>query len=256
MVTSGKKKRSCPQHVFLRHLDRRLRDANPGVACKCEVDRLFNREIADLHPLVGPICPDRWRPARHEPQDQGHPNGKQKRSPQNHVEHELVGRISRRGRAVASQVPVKKCRTRPSDPRQPKIQTGVIRKCCRAEIASVIMKVRSGSTTQSHCNTPVPNKHFVFDTNILLHDPRAILQFGDNEVIVPIFVLEEIDTFKKEASDRGRNRARWPASSTDSGPTVPDCRKARPFRVVASFVCWEASARFPPVCATIRSPIT
>ena len=48
-------------------------------------------------------------------------------------------------------------------------------------------------------------KHFVLDTNVLLHDPRAILQFADNEVVIPIFVLEEIDTFKKEASERGRN---------------------------------------------------
>jgi PhoH-like ATPase len=48
-------------------------------------------------------------------------------------------------------------------------------------------------------------KHFVLDTNILLHDPRAVLQFDDNEVVIPIFVLEEIDQFKKEASERGRN---------------------------------------------------
>lgn len=48
-------------------------------------------------------------------------------------------------------------------------------------------------------------KHFVLDTNILLHDPRAILQFEENEVVIPIFVLEEIDQFKKEASELGRN---------------------------------------------------
>src|SRR3954465_5652379 len=48
-------------------------------------------------------------------------------------------------------------------------------------------------------------KHFVLDTNVLIHDPRAILQFTDNEVVVPIFVLEEVDQFKKEASERGRN---------------------------------------------------
>ncbi len=48
-------------------------------------------------------------------------------------------------------------------------------------------------------------KHFVLDTNVLLHDPRAILQFEENEVVIPIFVLEEIDQFKKEASERGRN---------------------------------------------------
>jgi PhoH-like ATPase len=48
-------------------------------------------------------------------------------------------------------------------------------------------------------------KHFVLDTNVLIHDPGAIYQFSDNEVVLPIFVLEEIDTFKKEASERGRN---------------------------------------------------
>jgi PhoH-like ATPase len=48
-------------------------------------------------------------------------------------------------------------------------------------------------------------KHFILDTNVLIHDPRAILQFADNEVVIPIFVIEEIDQFKKEASERGRN---------------------------------------------------
>jgi PhoH-like ATPase len=48
-------------------------------------------------------------------------------------------------------------------------------------------------------------KHFVLDTNVLIHDPRAVLQFADNEVVIPIFVIEEIDQFKKEASERGRN---------------------------------------------------
>jgi PhoH-like ATPase len=48
-------------------------------------------------------------------------------------------------------------------------------------------------------------KHFVLDTNILIHDPGAIFQFADNEVVLPIYVLEEVDQFKKEASERGRN---------------------------------------------------
>jgi PhoH-like ATPase len=48
-------------------------------------------------------------------------------------------------------------------------------------------------------------KHFVLDTNILLHDPRALTQFADNEVVIPIFVIEEIDNFKKDASELGRN---------------------------------------------------
>ena len=48
-------------------------------------------------------------------------------------------------------------------------------------------------------------KNYVLDTNVLLHDPRAILNFDDNTIVIPIIVIEEIDTFKKEASERGRN---------------------------------------------------
>src|SRR6266581_6638651 len=48
-------------------------------------------------------------------------------------------------------------------------------------------------------------KNFVLDTNVLLHDPRAIFSFADNHVVIPIYVLEEVDTFKKELTERGRN---------------------------------------------------
>jgi PhoH-like ATPase len=49
------------------------------------------------------------------------------------------------------------------------------------------------------------NKTFVLDTNVLLHDPRAIFSFEDNDVVIPIYVVEEIDTFKKDLSELGRN---------------------------------------------------
>jgi PhoH-like ATPase len=48
-------------------------------------------------------------------------------------------------------------------------------------------------------------KNYVLDTNVLLHDARAIYAFADNNVIIPIFVIEEIDTFKKDQSELGRN---------------------------------------------------
>jgi PhoH-like ATPase len=48
-------------------------------------------------------------------------------------------------------------------------------------------------------------KNFILDTNVLLHDPHAIHHFADNTVVIPIYVLEEIDQFKKELSERGRN---------------------------------------------------
>ncbi len=48
-------------------------------------------------------------------------------------------------------------------------------------------------------------KNFVLDTNVLLHDPRSLFSFADNTVVVPIQVLEEIDSFKKDQSELGRN---------------------------------------------------
>jgi sulfate adenylyltransferase small subunit len=48
-------------------------------------------------------------------------------------------------------------------------------------------------------------KNYVLDTNVLLHDPKSIFRFEDNHVVIPIYVIEEIDQFKREASERGRN---------------------------------------------------
>jgi PhoH-like ATPase len=48
-------------------------------------------------------------------------------------------------------------------------------------------------------------KNYVLDTNVLIHDPRAIFRFEDNNVINPIYVIEEVDQFKREGSERGRN---------------------------------------------------
>jgi len=48
-------------------------------------------------------------------------------------------------------------------------------------------------------------KIFVLDTNVLLHDPQAILKFEENDVVIPITVVEEIDHFKKDLSEIGRN---------------------------------------------------
>lgn len=40
-------------------------------------------------------------------------------------------------------------------------------------------------------------KIFVLDTNVILHDSSCIYQFEQNEVILPVTVLEELDNFKK-----------------------------------------------------------
>lgn len=48
-------------------------------------------------------------------------------------------------------------------------------------------------------------KHYVLDTNVLLHDPKSLKCFEDNQVLIPIEVLEEVDRFKRENSELGRN---------------------------------------------------
>ena len=49
------------------------------------------------------------------------------------------------------------------------------------------------------------HKIFVLDTNVLLFDPQAIYKFGDNHVLIPITVIEELDRFKKDLNENGRN---------------------------------------------------
>jgi len=48
-------------------------------------------------------------------------------------------------------------------------------------------------------------KTFVIDTNVFIHRPDAILSFKDNEVVVPLWVLEELDNLKTYSDERGRN---------------------------------------------------
>src|SRR3712207_667290 len=50
-----------------------------------------------------------------------------------------------------------------------------------------------------------PIKTFVVDTNVLLHNPNAIFLFAEHEVVIPFDVLEELDTFKTNTDDLGRN---------------------------------------------------
>ncbi|MFM8234468.1 MAG: PhoH family protein [Holophagaceae bacterium] len=52
---------------------------------------------------------------------------------------------------------------------------------------------------------PSHKKVFVLDTNVLLHDPDSIRNFQEHEVVLPIVVIEEIDNFKKDPSEVGRN---------------------------------------------------
>ncbi len=50
-----------------------------------------------------------------------------------------------------------------------------------------------------------PLKTFVIDTNVLIHKPDAVLSFRNNEVVIPVWVLEELDKLKTYSDERGRN---------------------------------------------------
>src|SRR6056297_1338847 len=48
-------------------------------------------------------------------------------------------------------------------------------------------------------------KVFVIDTNVLLKDPGAIFKFEENDIVIPIAVLEEIDDQKNRSNGIGYN---------------------------------------------------
>lgn len=48
-------------------------------------------------------------------------------------------------------------------------------------------------------------KTFVIDTNVLLYDPESIFKFSDNNVVIPVTVLEELDKLKRIPGDLGKN---------------------------------------------------
>ncbi|MGL5262310.1 MAG: PIN domain-containing protein, partial [Bacteroides sp.] len=40
-------------------------------------------------------------------------------------------------------------------------------------------------------------KNFILDTNVILHDYNCLHNFEENDIYLPIVVLEELDQFKK-----------------------------------------------------------
>ena len=48
-------------------------------------------------------------------------------------------------------------------------------------------------------------KTFVLDTNVILHDPNSLFAFGGSRVVLPLPVIEELDSFKRNNDERGRS---------------------------------------------------
>ena len=48
-------------------------------------------------------------------------------------------------------------------------------------------------------------KTYVIDTNVLIQAPYALHRFEENQVILPVVVLEELDHLKKADGEKGAN---------------------------------------------------
>ena len=69
--------------------------------------------------------------------------------------------------------------------------------------------LRGASAPKSRIRVSAKVKTFVLDTNVLLHDPQSIFKFQENNLAIPVEVLEELDAIKVEQStERGRNARR------------------------------------------------
>jgi PhoH-like ATPase len=62
------------------------------------------------------------------------------------------------------------------------------------------------------------SKTYVLDTNVLLHDPEALLQFEENDVVIPLAVIIELDGLK-------RGHGEIPASARRSLRLIDSFRK-------------------------------
>ena len=69
--------------------------------------------------------------------------------------------------------------------------------------------LRGATAPNSRIKVTAKVKTFVLDTNVLLHDPQSIYKFQENNLAIPVEVLEELDSIKGEQStERGRNARR------------------------------------------------
>jgi PhoH-like ATPase len=82
-------------------------------------------------------------------------------------------------------------------------------------------------------------KIFVLDTNVLLRDSEAIFKFQEHTVVIPLVVVEELDRFKSEKNELGRNArafSRYMDKLRQQG-----------------YLCWDAAFEVSPLAAVMNS---
>jgi PhoH-like ATPase len=83
-------------------------------------------------------------------------------------------------------------------------------------------------------------KNYILDTNILLQDATSIFQFEDNNIIIPVGVIEELDKFKKENNELGRN-ARQVSRYLDDLRVKGDLQKGVPVKEGSLRICYNGN---------------
>ena len=83
-----------------------------------------------------------------------------------------------------------------------KLLVGLFFSCCLTFILRAEVPMSPKLKPQSQ---RLSKKLYILDTNVLLHDPRAMFSFEGVQVGIPIMVLEELENFKRESSGRGKN---------------------------------------------------
>ena len=102
------------------------------------------------------------------------------------------------------------------------------------------------SETETHI------KHFVLDTNVLLHNPGALFMFADNEVVIPFDVIEELDKFKTNSDDLGRN-ARTVIRHLDRLREAGDLSKGVPVEQTGGRVRVILNGEHQKLCPSLRA---
>jgi PhoH-like ATPase len=67
------------------------------------------------------------------------------------------------------------------------------------------MEAGVSKAANSNTNSNTKRKKIVVDTNVILFDAQALLKFGDADIHIPISVIEEVDRFKRDQGENGRN---------------------------------------------------
>ncbi len=89
-------------------------------------------------------------------------------------------------------------------------------------------------------------KIFVLDTNIVLHDHSAIRQFQDNDIVVPMAVVEELDKFKKGNDALSFNARAFMREMNQLMDRKPNGQRGFPLGKRLGFIKLEPNHPFAP----------